>query len=71
VRRTVVQLGNRYFDVDTDRGPRSFIIKNPYTNIRSFGDEGMIIGDVSGNLYLIPSFSRLDARSRQEIEKVV
>ncbi len=68
--KTVVQLGNRYFEVETDRGTRSFIVKNPYTNIRAFGEDGLLFSDVMGNLFLVPSFSRLDDRSKQEIEKV-
>lgn len=66
-----VHLGNLYFDVDTDWGSKSFIMKNPFTSIRPFDEDGMLISDAIGNLFLVPSYSRLDARSRKVFENVV
>lgn len=71
VLRTDVHIGNRYFKVETDCGVRNFVIKNPYMDIKSVHEDGMLINDVLGNLYLIPSFSMLDKRSKLEIEKVI
>ena len=68
---TDIHLGNRYLDVLTDCGAVSFIMKNPYMNIRSVQKDGMLISDVLGNLYLIPSFSNLDKISKREMEKVI
>lgn len=66
-----VHLGNLYFSVDTDWGSKSFIMKNPFTSIRPFDRDGMLISDVMGNLFLVPSYSELDSRSRQVLEKVI
>ncbi len=69
--RTDVYIGNRYFRVDTDCGIRSFVIKNPYMDIKTVHKDGMLINDVLGNLYLIPSFSELDKESKVQLEKVI
>lgn len=69
--RTDVNLGNRYFEADTDRGRTKFVVKNPYVDIRPAGKDGVIIRDSVGNLYRIKSLSMLDARSRKELEKVI
>ncbi|MDG5816848.1 DUF1854 domain-containing protein [Chitinispirillales bacterium ANBcel5] len=69
--RTDVHLGNRYFEVKTDRGPRKFVIKNPYTNIRSVDKDGILINDVFGNLFCIPSLSSLDLKSKEHLERVI
>jgi hypothetical protein len=70
IRKTEVYLGNRYFHVETDCGPRSFIIKNPYIDIRPVGVDGMLIRDCIGNFFKILSVAQLDKRSQQELEKV-
>jgi len=65
-----VHMGNIYIEVGTDMGDRHFVIKNPFTNIRTVDPDGMIIRDVIGNLFSIQSLSNLDIRSRAELEKV-
>ena len=49
-----LRLGNRYFEVETDHGKCSFIVKNPFINIRNTGDDGILIRDVLGNMFRIP-----------------
>ena len=66
---TEAHFGNRYWEVETDRGVRCFAMKNPYINIRRMGDE-VVLRDVIGNMFRIPSFSALDDRSKAEFEKV-
>ncbi len=68
--RTDVNLGNRYFEVETDRGKSRFVVKNPYVDIRPTGNDGVIIRDVVGNRFRIKSLSELDNWSRREFEKV-
>lgn len=65
-----VYMGNIYFEVDTDKGSRRFVIKNPFTNIRHIEPDGMLVRDVMGNLFSIPSTSKLDVKSQSEMEKV-
>jgi len=67
--RTEVFQGNRYFEVETDKGKCRFVIKNPYTSIRKIAG-GVLIRDVVGNQYIIEDMEGLDKRSRRELEKV-
>ena len=71
IEKTEVYLGNRYFHVETDWGKRSFIIKNPFVDIRVVNEDRLIIRDVMGNRFLIASLRSLDKRSRSELEKVM
>lgn len=66
---TEVFQGNRYFEVQTDKGRCRFIIKNPFTSIRKMA-QGVLIRDVVGNQYIIEDMEGLDEKSRRELEKV-
>jgi hypothetical protein len=68
--KTEAHFGNRYWEVETDRGIRGFAMKNPYVNIKWVGDDEILIHDVIGNMFHISSYSKLDAHSRAEFEKV-
>lgn len=68
--RTQIYLGNRYFEVETDRGDYRFVVKNPYTTIRESAD-GILIRDVMGNLYSIANISQLDKRSQHELDRIL
>jgi hypothetical protein len=67
--RTEVFQGNRYFEVNTDKGRCRFVIKNPFTSIRKMA-KGVLIRDVVGNQYMIEDMGELDEKSRSELEKV-
>jgi hypothetical protein len=69
--KTQVHLGNRYFDVCTDRGCCSFIVKNPFVCIREYGNDGLFIRDTVGNLFVIESIDALDEKSKKELENVL
>lgn len=69
--KTQVHLGNRYFDVSTDRGSCSFIVKNPFVCIREYGNDGLFIRDTVGNLFVIESVEALDEKSKTELENVL
>lgn len=71
VHSTDPHFGNRYFDVETDRGPVKFILKDPNRNVTRVTEDHLILRDTQGNRYEIPSLSNLDAKSRVEVEKVV
>lgn len=66
---TEVFQGNRYFEVQTDKGRCRFTIKNPFTSIRKMA-QGVLIRDVVGNQYIIEDMEGLDEKSRRELEKV-
>ena len=69
--RAYVSFGNRYFDVQTDRGPRQFLIKDPNTNVIHVTDDRLMIRDVIGNRYEIASVAALDPRSREALDQVI
>jgi len=71
VTRTESTFGNRYWDVETDRGLRRFLVTDPNVNVLWLTDDRLVIRDTFGNRYEIDSFSALDKRSKTEIEKVI
>ncbi|HPE94950.1 MAG TPA: DUF1854 domain-containing protein [Bacillota bacterium] len=50
--------------VDTDKGIRSFDIRNIYSNIKVLYDNRVLVRDTNDNRYEIPDFTKLDAKSR-------
>ena len=71
VNRTDARYGNRYWDVETDCGPRRFVIKDPAANVQWDNGDRMIIRDTLDNRYEIESLAALDAASRAAVEKIV
>ena len=68
---TRAHFGNRYWEVETDRGRRRFAMKDPNKNVIWLSGDQLIIRDTLGNRYEIESFSGLDPASRAEAEKVI
>lgn len=62
--------GNYWWQVETDRGPRHFVVKSPHKNIQALG-QGLMIKDVLGNRFLITSIMELDPPSRRHVERVL
>jgi hypothetical protein len=58
-------------DVITDRGPRTFEVRNPRQNVRPVGDGRYIIKDVDGNRYDIPKLGNLGPRSQNLMTEFV
>jgi hypothetical protein len=71
VHSTDPHFGNRYFDVETDRGPVKFILKDPNRNVTRITEDHLILRDTQGNRYEITALSELDARSQTEVHKVI
>jgi hypothetical protein len=71
INRADVSYGNRYFDVETDRGPRQFLIKDPNANVIHVTDDRLMIRDVIGNRYEIVSVAALDLPSRHALDQVI
>ena len=69
--KTTATFGNRYWHVETDRGPRQFLMKSPETNATWLTDDRCLLRDTLGNCYEIESFDRLDNVSRAQAEKVL
>ncbi|MBA3685582.1 MAG: DUF1854 domain-containing protein [Planctomycetes bacterium] len=61
-----VEFGNRYWDVETDRGRRRFLLREPGKNLTRVSEDHVLIRDTLGNRYVIASLAALDPRSRIE-----
>jgi hypothetical protein len=68
--KTDAYYGTRYWEVETDCGRRTFALKNPYVNIRWITPDELVIRDVIGNSFHVPSFAALDPQSKAEFERV-
>jgi hypothetical protein len=55
--------GSLIWEVETDRGPRTFTVRNMKDSIVELGGGRLLLVDVDGNRYEVPDMSRLDARS--------
>jgi len=68
---TAPHFGSRYFRVETDLGPRRFVLKDPNKNATWVTNDHLVLRDTLGNRYEIKPFSALDARSQAEVDKVL
>ena len=72
---SIQRIGWKYglvaMDVETDKGPRSFLM--PWRSDRAFdyGRRGKILIDVDENRYLIPDLSELPARQQREFQRYI
>ena len=71
VRRVVSRFGNYYWDVDTDRGERRFLLSSPESNSFFPRPDAVVVRDVFDNCYEISPISGLDAASRREVDKAL
>ena len=65
------QFGAAFWDVDTDKGPRQFVIRGTTEHVRWLDDDRMLITDVQGNRFEIPSLNGLDRRSQYQIHLIL
>lgn len=62
------KFGYLYFDTETLSGKTSFVMNNPYANIRSFEDGRVFMYDIDGNCFEITDPNKLDKSSLKKIE---
>ncbi len=62
------KFGYSYWDVETTAGKVTFVLNNPFSNIRVLEDESVFINDIDGNCFKIPDVTKLDAASLRRIE---
>lgn len=60
--------GTLYFDVDTDRGRRTLMLRDDISGIRVLDGGGVFMTDLEGNNYKIPDPAALDKASYRKIE---
>jgi len=62
------KFGYTYWDADTDAGNMTFILNNPFSNVRLLEDGRIFIHDIDGNSFQIKEPAKLDANSFKKIE---
>lgn len=63
-----LDLGVETWKVVTDKGPRTFMVRNPRANVRKMGRQRLIIKDVDGNRYDLRNWTRLSPRAQRLIQ---
>ncbi len=63
--------GNRYMEVETDRGSKTILIKDPNSNVIWFTNDRLMIRDTLGNRFEILSLTGLSNNSQKEIDKII
>ncbi len=71
VRKARTCSGNRYMEVETDRGPKTILIKDPNSNVIWFTNDRLMIRDTLGNRFEIVSLAKLSESSQKEIDKII
>ena len=62
------KFGYTYWETNTSAGPITFVLNNPFSNIRTLEDGRVFIADLDGNTFQIPNPADLDATSYKKIE---
>jgi hypothetical protein len=62
------KFGYSYWDAETTAGHVTFILNNPFYNIRVLEDGRIFINDIDGNSFEIPDPKQLDPASYRKIE---
>lgn len=62
------KFGYSYWEAETTAGKVSFVLNNPFSNIRVLEDKRIYISDMDGNSFMIPDPSALDRASYRRIE---
>jgi hypothetical protein len=71
VLEATAQFGTRSWQVETDRGVRSFVVKSVNKDVTWVTDDRILIRDTLGYRYEIVSLSALDEHSQEEVDKVL
>ncbi len=62
------KFGYSYWEAETTAGKVSFVLNNPFSQIRVLEDMRIYISDMDGNSFVIPDPSQLDRSSYRRIE---
>ncbi|MBX3113948.1 MAG: DUF1854 domain-containing protein [Fimbriimonadaceae bacterium] len=68
---TKTEFGSTYWHVITDRGEKEFITQSLQENAQWLSPDYLLIIDVDGNRFEIPSISGLDEKSKQILSVTV
>lgn len=62
------KFGYLYWEADTSAGSVTFVMNNPFSNIRALEDGRVFMNDVDGNVFQIKNVKKLDAASYKKLE---
>ena len=65
------EFGILYWDVETTRGRREFVVREVRESVREFGDGRMVITDVDGNCFEIPDIGTLPGKGIGELYRLL
>ena len=65
------EFGVSYWEVQTDRGDREFVVRNVSENAQWITDRRLLLLDVDGNRFEIANLEVLDKKSRGLVEMVL
>lgn len=65
------QFGAAFWDVMTEKGARQFVIRGTSEHVRWLTDDRLLITDVNGNRFEIPSLTGLDKRSLDHVHLIL
>jgi len=62
------KFGYTYWDAETSAGHITFVMNNPFSNIRTLEDGRVFIADIDGNSFTVRDPSKLDPISYRKLE---
>jgi len=65
------EFGTSYWEVETDRGQREFVVQNVAENARWLSENRLLLIDVDGNRFEIPRLDQLDKKSSSLVGQVL
>jgi len=65
------EAGACYFDAETSRGRREFVVQETPESIRRLGDHRLFFIDVDGNRFEVPNMLSLDRKSSKLLMQIV
>jgi hypothetical protein len=65
------EFGTVYWNVETDRGPRKFMMRGIRDSLHEIEPGRYLVVDIDGNRFEIPHLERLDARSQRNWDRLI
>jgi hypothetical protein len=65
------EFGTVYWDVETDRGPRKFMMRGIRDSIHEIEPGRYLVVDIDGNRFEVPQLEKLDARSQTNWDRLI
>jgi hypothetical protein len=68
-----IQLVGGYlaFQVQTDHGSKSFVLRWSHNQAQDYGENGRMLIDTEGNLFVISDLARLSNRERELFQRFI